>query len=500
MLATVSSFLRDRQSKVREAVAGKRKQEPSTEPRATGPGATSVTLKPQEPFTSARALSRTGGWHSASEGDSVRLVIGSLEELSHATADRPLCGPPARILGHVWQLEAYLLEADDGTKLKCLLHCVLDNADETLLKVSCTLSAISEAAGNPSVSVNAEKLVGGSESYCAFNLRHYAALFGPSKDTSLKIEARLTSVTPITVPTMLSSTDPSVPAFEAPPAGESSIATMRALLRQEREANERLRQTIQEERAEREAAEAFVDEMLQGRLEEVHTVLAQFQAELEQRERKEHAPEDVKEQIMDKQVAALKAELRTETHFALLRQAKIRELRAEKAEYELEKRQLKHMLVAAIEKHAETARQLQTTQEVLPKLVESFERQHEALAKCADREQSLREEVTELRVLAESARFYHEEQTKTLRKQLAQAARTPLTDYISGVNDDASALKDLQEQVSTLEGQVCCGICMDRQRSVSFDCGHTTCHECAESLRECHICRSPIRERHPIYL
>lgn len=141
------------------------------------------------------------------------------------------------------------------------------------------------------------------------------------------------------------------------------------------------------------------------------------------------------EGFQDKQVAALKAELRTETHFALLRQAKIRELRAEKAEYELEKRQLKHMLVAAIEKHAETARQLQTTQEVLPKLVESFERQHEALAKCADREQSLREEVTELRVLAESARFYHEEQTKTLRKQLAQAARTPLTDYISGVND-----------------------------------------------------------------
>ncbi|XP_071840048.1 E3 ubiquitin-protein ligase MIB2-like isoform X1 [Apostichopus japonicus] len=48
--------------------------------------------------------------------------------------------------------------------------------------------------------------------------------------------------------------------------------------------------------------------------------------------------------------------------------------------------------------------------------------------------------------------------------------------------------------------QMECAICMERESSVVFLCGHTTCGTCAKPLRVCHICRKPITKKVNLFL
>ena len=44
-------------------------------------------------------------------------------------------------------------------------------------------------------------------------------------------------------------------------------------------------------------------------------------------------------------------------------------------------------------------------------------------------------------------------------------------------------------------GRLVCGICMDNERNMSFQCGHGACADCANMLFNCHICRQDIEVR-----
>ncbi|KAH9513467.1 E3 ubiquitin-protein ligase mib2 [Bulinus truncatus] len=58
-------------------------------------------------------------------------------------------------------------------------------------------------------------------------------------------------------------------------------------------------------------------------------------------------------------------------------------------------------------------------------------------------------------------------------------------------SEEAILKKKLQE----LEDTINCPICMERHRNRVFQCGHATCGICAESLKNCPICRKPIRQK-----
>uniref|UniRef100_A0A8C0ZVE1 RING-type E3 ubiquitin transferase n=2 Tax=Castor canadensis TaxID=51338 RepID=A0A8C0ZVE1_CASCN len=52
---------------------------------------------------------------------------------------------------------------------------------------------------------------------------------------------------------------------------------------------------------------------------------------------------------------------------------------------------------------------------------------------------------------------------------------------------------DAQEQLQRLQEERMCKVCLDRALSVVFvPCGHLVCAECAPSLQQCPICRTPI--------
>ncbi|XP_014786080.1 E3 ubiquitin-protein ligase MIB2 [Octopus bimaculoides] len=56
-----------------------------------------------------------------------------------------------------------------------------------------------------------------------------------------------------------------------------------------------------------------------------------------------------------------------------------------------------------------------------------------------------------------------------------------------------------QKRIEELEERVTCPICMDRPRNMAFECGHTVCKECGESLKECHMCSKPIQKKLNLY-
>ena len=64
---------------------------------------------------------------------------------------------------------------------------------------------------------------------------------------------------------------------------------------------------------------------------------------------------------------------------------------------------------------------------------------------------------------------------------------------------DKSKMKELENKIEALEGQQRCSICMDRLNKVVFTCGHPACFECAQSLKECHICRKDIQQKITLY-
>ncbi|KAF6021316.1 hypothetical protein EB796_020380 [Bugula neritina] len=56
-------------------------------------------------------------------------------------------------------------------------------------------------------------------------------------------------------------------------------------------------------------------------------------------------------------------------------------------------------------------------------------------------------------------------------------------------------IKDMHKRLQEMEDSVTCGICLDRKKNAAFLCGHSACSECAQGLRQCHMCRKPITKR-----
>eukprot|EP00057_Strongylocentrotus_purpuratus_P011977 XP_011666451.1 PREDICTED: mitochondrial ubiquitin ligase activator of NFKB 1-like [Strongylocentrotus purpuratus] len=58
----------------------------------------------------------------------------------------------------------------------------------------------------------------------------------------------------------------------------------------------------------------------------------------------------------------------------------------------------------------------------------------------------------------------------------------------------------LRRQNSEFRMALACTVCFQRKKCVVFECGHSTCKECAELLPECPVCRQPASKVIPLYL
>ena len=57
----------------------------------------------------------------------------------------------------------------------------------------------------------------------------------------------------------------------------------------------------------------------------------------------------------------------------------------------------------------------------------------------------------------------------------------------------------LEAKVQDLEERFLCSICMERNKTIVFLCGHGACSDCAENLSTCHMCRSVITNKIFLY-
>lgn len=108
----------------------------------------------------------------------------------------------------------------------------------------------------------------------------------------------------------------------------------------------------------------------------------------------------------------LAAELEKKSHFALVAQEKIRDLRAKIDEANVEVRQTQGLLTSALSKHEETANELQEAKLKLTSYMDAVERQRHELARFAEAERSLRAE------LREAEQMFFDEQLKAVAKGL----------------------------------------------------------------------------------
>lgn len=64
---------------------------------------------------------------------------------------------------------------------------------------------------------------------------------------------------------------------------------------------------------------------------------------------------------------------------------------------------------------------------------------------------------------------------------------------------DKNKMEELENKIEELKDQQCCSICMDRPNNIAFTCGHLACSKCAQSLKECHMCRKDIHQKITLY-
>ena len=60
-------------------------------------------------------------------------------------------------------------------------------------------------------------------------------------------------------------------------------------------------------------------------------------------------------------------------------------------------------------------------------------------------------------------------------------------------------LHALEAKVQDLEDRFLCSICMERNKTIVFLCGHGACSPCSETLNTCHMCRSVITKKIFLY-
>lgn len=199
-------------------------------------------------------------------------------------------------------------------------------------------------------------------------------------------------------------------------------------------------------------------------------------------------------------------------------QAEIRDLHAKVKQSNVEARSKESLLSDALAMHDDIFRLLKVSQRKCKKYEAAVERQRRYLARQAGLEHNLRADIAELKVMCESQEQYYERElqvaanrlteAQSMLDDLAKAAFRRATEcgmqcstvWCIKVQTSELETRQLQELLSTYEGQLNCAICMDKQRTVSFSCGHTACRDCAKPLRECHICRRAVHKRYAIYL
>ena len=57
----------------------------------------------------------------------------------------------------------------------------------------------------------------------------------------------------------------------------------------------------------------------------------------------------------------------------------------------------------------------------------------------------------------------------------------------------------MREELLREKKRATCSICMTNRRNMVFQCGHSTCVECAETIDRCHLCRKRVTSRTPIF-
>ncbi|KAG1670108.1 hypothetical protein FOA52_013684 [Chlamydomonas sp. UWO 241] len=81
---------------------------------------------------------------------------------------------------------------------------------------------------------------------------------------------------------------------------------------------------------------------------------------------------------------------------------------------------------------------------------------------------------------------------RTLEAALRSARDATVAARVAGAARAASAAA---EQDRGAGGAACCSLCMERPRSVVFNCGHQACGPCGTALVDCAFCRVPITAR-----
>lgn len=116
--------------------------------------------------------------------------------------------------------------------------------------------------------------------------------------------------------------------------------------------------------------------------------------------------------------------------------------------------------------------------------------------------------------ISNAERVVKAEQQRTSRfeKDLADAAEQLRA--LRAAYDDASEkahilqtqLDAANKQCESLEKKLICSTCMDREKNVSFACGHAYCEQCAADWGTCTTnCKrpdsdKPVKFRYPLYL
>lgn len=64
---------------------------------------------------------------------------------------------------------------------------------------------------------------------------------------------------------------------------------------------------------------------------------------------------------------------------------------------------------------------------------------------------------------------------------------------------DKTDVKKLQHELEFIKEQTICPVCLDKLKNMVFLCGHGTCQNCGDQMKECPICRKEIKQRILIY-
>lgn len=86
-----------------------------------------------------------------------------------------------------------------------------------------------------------------------------------------------------------------------------------------------------------------------------------------------------------------------------------------------------------------------------------------------------------------------------IARKLARNGRLVVSTGKTSNNPNSERLKYLENKFAEIEESYCCSICMERRRNIAFLCGHGACERCADALSNCHMCRTPIKQKINLY-